>query len=116
MPQNYLFLCAVGQNRSPTAAQVARGIANKKQLDIEMFYGGFDCLVPILCSTEKQEEIRKDLSQYQRIFVMEPYMRKELQEKKLFLWRIDCLFIEDEYSRNDPVLMKLLKGKLEDLI
>lgn len=116
MSQKYLFLCAVGQNRSPTAAQVARQISRKKQLDIEMFYGGFHCLIPIPCSDKKQKEIKKELSQYQRIFVMEPYMRKELQEKHLFTKRIDCLFIEDIYNRSDPVLTRILKEKLEGLI
>ena len=116
MPQKYLFLCAIGQNRSPTAAQVAKQIALQKDQDTQMFYGGFDCLVPIPCPEEKQEELKQEFSQYQRIFVMEHYMKKGLQEKELFPKKIDCLYVDDKYSRNNPVLKKILRKKLEDLI
>jgi len=57
MTEKYLFLCSMGQNRSPTAARVARDIAKERGLDIEMSYGAVD----VGELSVETEELRKHL-------------------------------------------------------
>lgn len=115
MPQNYLFLCAMGQNRSPTAAFAAKKIAQEKGLEIQMFYGGIDWLIqnPDINTEINKNNLSEHFNSYDKIFVMEKYMKEGL--KKYFdiePEKIICLNIPDEYIRNEPVLESILENIL----
>ena len=116
---NYLFLCAYGQNRSPTAALMAQEIATGKHLDITMTYG---CIKPSLdkleiCPTGPlKEKLRRHLEGFAKIFVMEEYMAEGIRKVGVDMEKVHCLNIPDEYERNEPVLKSKLREKLEDLI
>jgi len=115
----YLFLCAYGENRSPTGAYIAQNIARRKGLDIRMSYG---CIKPFLdelemCPVEILiDKLRKHLDSFDRIFVMEEYMAEGIVGVGISRDKINCLDIPDEYKRNEPVLEKLLEEKLRTLI
>ena len=103
----YLFLCSMGENRSPTAAAVAANIAREKGLKIRTSYGGIDCVNP------ETPGIVEHFKGFDKIFVMEPYMKRDLivnynvDEKKTV-----CLNIEDDYYRHDPELVRILENLL----
>lgn len=107
----YLFLCNEGINRSPTAAAVAREIAQRKGLDIEMVSRGIDS-----CS-ETVDELRRYFSEFDRIFAIEHHIKLEMvydygiDEKKVFF-----IYAHEEYERDDPELRRLFQEKLEKLI
>lgn len=103
--KKYLFLCAVGQNRSPTAARVAKEIAREKDLELEASYGGYDFL-------EENKVSREHFDNYDLIVVMEDYMKKGLIELGIQKKKIRNLEIPDEYNRNDPVLVNILRNSL----
>jgi len=105
----YLFLCAVGKNRSPTAADVARNIAKEKGLDIEMFYGGFDNLPKEMSN----EQLRVHFEQYDLLIVMEGFIMSGLVKVGISRQKIRCLEIPDDYQKNDPVLRNILRNSLE---
>jgi predicted protein tyrosine phosphatase len=102
----YLFLCSMGENRSPTAAVVALNIAREKGIELKTDSAGIDKLNP---TPEKIERFRM----YDKIFVMESYMKRDLMvnyrvdEKKIV-----CMNIEDDYYRHDPQLVRILENLL----
>jgi predicted protein tyrosine phosphatase len=71
----YLFLCSMGQNRSPTAASVAVNIAKERGLELRAEYGGIDLYSSDDCLLEKQ---REHFSGFDKIFVMELHMKRDL--------------------------------------
>ena len=105
----YLFLCSVGKNRSPTAASVARDIAKERGLDIEVFYGGFDNLPKDI----SDEQLKENFEQYDLLVVMEDVITRGLVRLGVPKKKIRCLEIPDEYQRDDPVLVNILKRSLE---
>ncbi|MBS3075777.1 hypothetical protein J4429_04945 [Candidatus Pacearchaeota archaeon] len=111
----YLFLCAVGINRSPTAARIAYVIAKERGLDVQTFYGGIDSLLNAHDKTAfmQGKDPKAHFEQYDRIFVMEKYMKDGL-EKTIGVepQKIVCLHIPDEYLRDDMELVKILRNNL----
>lgn len=108
--QKYLFLCHAGEKRSPTAASVARDIANKKGLNIIIKDTAF-----VVIEQMEERGIRQAAG-YDKIFVMERDMKEYLQKKGINGNKIYCLNIKDNYAREDPVLVEILERKLEKLI
>jgi predicted protein tyrosine phosphatase len=108
--KKYLFLCSKGENRSPTAARVARDIARERGLDIEMSYGGVD-------TGRSSSELSEYVLQYDRIFVMEPRMITErLNRTPVDLRKVFCLYIDDAYNRDDLELVRILNQQLRLLM
>ncbi len=121
MPQKYLFLCAMGLNRSPTAARVAKDIASERNLDIEMTYGGIDYIINDMNTNMhlalQIDELRAHFNEFDRIFVMEKYMQEGLEKiLNVSSRKIVCMNIPDEYRRDDPVLTGILQNSLGVLI
>ena len=115
----YLFLCAYGWDRSPTAAFVALEIARRSGLEIRMSYGGIKYFLDELKTSpvgSLRERLRTHLNDFDRIFVMEDYMAEGIIGVGVSRDKIHCLHIPNEYVRNEPVLKKLLEEKLKDLI
>lgn len=107
----YLFLCNEGMNRAPTAASVARDIARRKGLDIEMVYGGINTYPGTV------DELRQHFSGFDKIFVMECHIKLEMiydygiDEKKVIF-----IHVHDEYTRDEPELRGIFQDRLEGLI
>ncbi len=95
----------MGINRSPTSARVAEEIAQQRGLDIKMFYGGYDFF-------ETERTSKEYFDDYNLIFVMEDYMEQGLVDFGISKSKIRCLYIPDEYNRDDPVLIKILRDNL----
>lgn len=92
----------MGINRSPTAARVAREIAQESNLELEVFYGGYHII--------KENQVPKEhFDNYDLIIVMEDYMEKGLLKLGIEKSKIRTLMIPDEYSRDDLSLVKTLK-------
>jgi predicted protein tyrosine phosphatase len=104
--RRYLFVCAANRNRSPTAEAVARMLAARSGLDIEVRSAGL--------SPFSETPLTKEMADWaDLIFVMEDYMAQELeafygQDPR----KIICLDIPDLYERGDPVLVYLLEEAL----
>jgi len=109
--KQYLFLCHHGAKRSPTAASVAREIAEARGLDIEMNYGAADAI-----HSGNAEYMTKHLARYEKIIVMQKDIAKKLGGLGIEKSRIFCLNIGDNYERQDEQLRKILREKLDDLI
>lgn len=110
--KNYLFVCSQGEKRSPTAAAVAREIAQEKDLEILATSGGIDVRLML-----PKQKMKAHFKQYDLVFAMETYMVYKL-EKKCGVPRakIICLNIEDQYGRHDPRLREELREKLDKYI
>lgn len=102
----YLFLCSMGENRSPTAAAVASRLAKEKGLDIEMSYGGIDCV------DSAKPGLLEHFNGFDRIFVMEQYMQRKLIDWGIDRKKVICLYIENIYKRNDYELVRILENSL----
>ena len=96
----------MGINRSPTASRVAKEIAQQNGLELEADYGGY---WPI----KKNNTPKEHFDNYDLIIVMEDYMEKGLKELGIPNSRIRCLYIPDDYYRDDPILIKILKNSLQ---
>jgi predicted protein tyrosine phosphatase len=104
--KNILFICYANLNRSPTAADVARMIAEQKNLNIDISSAGI--------AIYAENSLTKFLADSaDTIFVMEDYMKKMLEEyygqkgEKIIV-----LHIPDIYARNDPELVQILEKQL----
>ena len=115
MAAEYLFLCSMGQNRSPTAAEVAAKIVEERGFEAEVCYGGIDFVIEE-CQGDKSGEAcrkyRERFQQYDMIFVMESYMQRALLKAGVEKRKIQCLDIPDEYKRNEPLLVEILENSL----
>jgi len=109
--RQYLFLCHEGAKRSPTAASVAREIAEARGLDIEMNYGAANAI-----HQGNAEYMAKYLSKYEKIVVMQKDIAKKIKGLGIDKSRILCLDIEDNYEKHDKQLRDILREKLGDLI
>jgi predicted protein tyrosine phosphatase len=104
--KNILFVCYGNLNRSPTAADVARKMAEQRHLTMDVASAGIAVYAenPLSKFIADQADI---------IFVMEDYMKKLLEEyygqppKKIIV-----LGIPDIYPRNDPELVVILEKQL----
>ena len=98
----------MGQNRSPTAAEVAAKIARKKGIFIDMFYGGIDVLID-----KPMQEVAEHYKSFDKIFVMEEEMMDRLiRDYSVDRRKLWCLHIPDEYYRHDSELVKILENSL----
>ena len=107
----YLFLCHAGAKRSPTAASVAREIAEEKGLDIEMNYGAADAI-----GKENAKYMKTHLSRYKKKFVMQKDIYDKLESIGVNMKEVFCLDIPDIYERQDNQLREILRRKLQALI
>ena len=105
-PKHYLFVCHANINRSKTAEQVCRKIAEQYGLEITVSSAGM--------SQASTNPVSKEMAdKADVIFVMEGDMKIELEHRyKLSPGKIICLDIPDLYERDDPVLMKIVKDEL----
>lgn len=98
-----LFVCTANRLRSPTAEDLFRDWPG-----IEAVSAGTDSDAPR--SLSKELVASSDL-----IFVMEPHHRERIRKKykqRPHDSRIIVLYIPDEYERDDPELVSLLKSKV----
>jgi len=106
----YLFVCYANENRSPTAEDVCRKIARANGLDIEAGSAGISKGANRPLTHEMADKADK-------IFVMEEDMRIRLvQDYEQNAAKIICLDIPDVYSRDDPILIYILEGKLYEFL
>ena len=104
--QNILFVCYGNLNRSPTAADVCKKMAEEKKLNVGVASAG----IAVYAENPLTKYVADDAD---IIFVMEDYMKKLLEEyygqppEKII-----CLNIPDIYARNDPELVQILKREL----
>jgi len=108
--QTYLFVCYANSNRSPTAEEVCRRIAQENDLDVEASSAGI--------SKGANKPLTKEMvDQADKIFVMEEYMKLILvQDYKQNLAKVVCLDIPDVYCRDDPWLVGILEDKLYEYL
>lgn len=99
-----LFVCTANKLRSPTAEDVFQGWPG-----VEVLSAGTDadCPRPLTDKLVASADV---------IFVMETHHRDRVRKKfkqRPADHRIITLHIPDEYERGDPVLIELLKSKVE---
>ncbi len=104
----YLFLCAEGQQRSPTAATVARRLAARQGWRLEADSGGINYVRPAAVPDLQ--------ARYDRYIVMEQYMADRLVALGVELTRITVLDIPDHYERGAPDLTQLLEEQLAKVL
>lgn len=103
----YLFICSAGEHRAPEAARVAREIAEKKGLtDFVADYLGMSRLA--------KSEIKQSVSQYDKVFVMEKWMRNRIWKATSQKVNPVVLNIQDDYTGpNKTHLTRTLESKLQ---
>lgn len=108
--QNYLFVCYANENRSPTAEEVCRSMAQMHNLEIDASSAGI--------SRGANRPLTKEMAdKADKIFVMEEDMEAELVQCYLQSpAKIICLDIPDVYGRDDPILVYILEGKLYEFL
>lgn len=105
-PKNYLFVCHANINRSKTAEDVCKAIAEQRNLKIAVTSAGISSLATNPVTKEIAD--RADV-----IFVMEEYMKTELVVGcRQNPGKIICLNIPDIYERGDPALVGILQDVL----
>ena len=106
---NYLFVCKAGKIRSPTAVRAANFVAKKHCLELKAEATGTAIIRKNGWNAEK-------LNNYDKIFVMEPYMQRFLTRKYgVPEEKIVCFDIEDIYQRkNDVLLYTVLEQLIEE--
>jgi predicted protein tyrosine phosphatase len=103
---HFLFVCHANAERSPTAEEVCRRIAQDESLGIEASSAG----ISRNATGPQTREIAKEAD---RIFVMEEEMAAILVEDYgQNPGKIICLDIPDLYKRNDPWLVAMLEDKI----
>ncbi|MGM0530803.1 MAG: phosphotyrosine protein phosphatase [Bacteroidota bacterium] len=108
--KTYLFVCLANMNRSPTAATVFQELVQRKGLDVHVMSAGISGWAARPLNTDVLK--KADL-----IFVMEGYMKYEIESIfSVEPGKIIVLGIPDNYDRNDPVLVKILRETLEPYI
>ncbi len=103
----YLFVCLANMNRSPTAAEVFKGLARRRGKEVVSLSAGVSPLArqPLNASLVARADL---------IFVMEDYMKESmLRDFDVEEGRIVVLDIPDIYEKDDPVLVKQLRDVLE---
>jgi len=105
-PKHYLFICHANINRSKTAEDVCRKIAEQSDLEITISSAGMSeaCANPVSREMVDKADI---------IFVMEDYMKIQLEQRyNQSPGKIICLHIPDMYERGDLVLTRILQDAL----
>ena len=105
----YLFVCFAGVNRSPTAVHVAKKMAFKKGIELEADFFGI-----ITFNGQSKTSVREKCESYDRVFVMEDYIKKKLvEEYYVDPKKIHCFGIEDNYRIKRESDRILLEATLE---
>jgi len=104
--EKYLFVCSAGEDRSPTAALLAREIAKTRGKEIETHSLGLSVVLNNL-------EFKPEFDKYNNVFVMEPWMAGKIREVYGFKGEIECLDVYDVYEDNDRELERVMRRKLE---
>jgi len=107
----YMFVCAQGAIRSPTAASVAENLAGEKDLDIDVNYCGIE-----LVKHFQTRFCGDGLKGYDKYFAMEKSIVSDLVSLGVLEEKIVCLNVEDIYSKNDFSLRKIMEDKLREYI
>lgn len=104
--KNILFVCYGNLNRSPTAADVCRKMADEQNLEIDASSAGI--------AVYAENPMSKDLADSADIiFVMEDYMKALLEEYYgQNSEKIIVLNIPDMYARNAPELVEILEKEI----
>ena len=96
-----LFICNAGLNRSPTGAEAAAGMGHEaKSAGIR---------------AEGDGRLKSLLEWAEVVFVMEKWMQDEIAERfpgEYLKKRILVLDIPDIYSKGQPELVELLRGRI----
>ena len=103
---NRLFVCTLGEQRSPTAARVWNELYPDDRVD---FMGVFDY--------RNEDEKKKLIGWADSIHVMEELHREVILELAGSLAtdeKITVLGIPDMYDRDSPALVKILKEKFKE--
>ena len=94
--------------RSPTAVRAAYSVAEKHNLELKAESTGTGIMKHNGWNAEK-------LDNYDKIFVMEPYMQRFLTRKyNIPEDKIVCFDIEDIYRKNDVLLFTFLEQLIEE--
>ena len=116
---NYLFLCAVNTNRSPTAAVLFERIATGRGLEVEVRSAGMDIQA---CEHQGTNPMSQELADWADvIFTMDSYIelirdytgftKDQPQKTEIHKWHIP-----DIYLRNDPKLIRILEEKINNYL
>lgn len=106
----YLFLCSAGEDRSPTAVNVAKRLAGEKGLEIEANYRGLSNIV------DYANYLPEYFRLFDKIFVMEKWMEEIVVSNDYPSNQVFCLDINDGPSFGDDKLISDLEKKLRKLI
>lgn len=119
--KKYLFICAQGINRSPTAVRVANSLAKKagiwaatghRHLKGGIFNDELEDL-----GIKGREYFATRLNHYDKLFVMDEDMMYRLTERyKIDRGKIVILDIPDKYVVDSPALVGILEEKLKEWI
>jgi predicted protein tyrosine phosphatase len=113
--KKYLFVCAEGIDRSPTAADVTLALGNMFKVKLKTAYMGITN--GIIYENERGIDGKKNAKTYDKVFVMEKYMQRPMQnEYYVPKNKLTCLDIPNTYSRGEERLAKLLEEKLLSFI
>jgi len=106
----YLFVCMANMQRSPTAEEIARGLAKANGLPVITKSAGVSPLA--------ERPITKELArEADLIFVMEEYMKNFIiQSYDIEPGRIVNLGIPDIYERGEHQLVKILTESLKPFL
>jgi len=107
----YLFLCAYGIDRSPTAVDVARQIALERGLELEASSRGFKKFWDF-----PDSYLKSYFDLFDEVFVMDSEMQERVLRTGYSAERVHCLDITDDYVRGDVHLVRELEFKLRDWI
>jgi predicted protein tyrosine phosphatase len=76
MRNKYLTVCLCHEDRSPVAAEVLEKLLNIEGIESEVDSNG----MYFIEQDQDQDKVRQQLNGYDKIFVMEDYMKKRLEK------------------------------------
>ena len=115
MTKHYLFVCSANCDRSPTAQELMREMAEERELDVAVKSAGLHVqdrygppsvqLTPGLCDWADE------------VYVMEQrHVEEVVGEYGQPAEKVKCLGVEDIYGRGSPQLKDLLRPKLSAIL
>lgn len=101
----YVFVCKYGEYRSAIAARLVEKIAFENGFNVKTDYFGVrDGL--------SNEEKRGILADADRVYIMESYMKFDIEKILGFTGEIFCLDIEDNRDLTESGIKKVLQQKI----